>query len=189
MATAVTSTAGRKALAKKGQTAYGTSYPVPNVAYLKKALQAVGRVAPGKRAQLGAFLRKRARQLGAMNVIKGSWADNSKGKKQMCNAMRVALLEFGMDPKQVKLEVIEFAASLPDSVLEFATYTNANSGDGQRTTKNSGSGTMTKSKYENDPLYKKTYAAMMKRPGMTADKACKMADAACRLRDRRSGKA
>lgn len=183
MAAAVTSTAGRKALAKKGQTAYGTSYPVPNVAYLKKALQAVGRVAPGKRAQLGAFLRKRARQLGAMNVIKGSWADNSKGKKEMCNAMRIALLEFGFDAERVKLEVLEFAASLPDAVLEFATYTNANSGDGQRTTKNSSAGS-----YENDPLYKKVRAKLMAK-GMSEANACKMAANACKLRDRRSGKA
>jgi len=83
--------AGRKKLAAKGQTAYGTSYPVPNVSYLKKALKAVGRVAPGKRATLGRFLRKRARTLGATSVIKGSWADNTQGAKAMANTMREAL--------------------------------------------------------------------------------------------------
>jgi hypothetical protein len=82
---------GRRKLAAKGQTAYGTSYPVPNVAYLKKALQAVGRVAPGKRAKLGAFLRKRARELGAWSVIKGSWADNTGGAKTMAQALHEAL--------------------------------------------------------------------------------------------------
>src|SRR5690348_7226619 len=104
MTASPTSTVGRKALAKKGQTAYGDSYPVPNVAYLKKALKAVGRVASGKRAKLGAFLRKRARELGAWNVIKGTWADNTQGAKAMSNALRVALLEFGMDPAQVTTE-------------------------------------------------------------------------------------
>lgn len=84
-------TAVRKKAAAKGQTAYGDSYPVPNVSYLHKALQAVGRVAPGKRGVLGAFLRKRARELGAWNVVKGSWADNTQGKLAMANALRIAL--------------------------------------------------------------------------------------------------
>lgn len=66
--------AGRRALKAKGQTAYGTSFPVPNASYWHKALQSVGRVAPGKRGVLAAFLRKRAGELGIS--YKGTWIDN-----------------------------------------------------------------------------------------------------------------
>ena len=61
---APTSNAGRKALSKKGQTAYGTSYPVPNASYYHKAVQAIGRAPASKRGVLKSFLRKRAKQLG-----------------------------------------------------------------------------------------------------------------------------
>jgi hypothetical protein len=97
--------ATRRKLAKKGQTAYGTSFPVPNVAYLKKALQAVGRAPAGKRATLAAFLRRRARALGAMNVIKGSWADNTQSAKSMSNALREALELSGYTGEELLREI------------------------------------------------------------------------------------
>jgi hypothetical protein len=84
--------AGRKALKAKGQTAYGTSYPVPNVSYLHKALKAVGRVAPGKRGVLKRFLQKRAKQLGVSHHLKGTWAD--PGVKQM--AAEIDLAAYGI---------------------------------------------------------------------------------------------
>lgn len=70
--------AGRKALAKKGQTAYGTSYPMPNTSYVHKALKAVGRVAPGKRGVLKRAIQKRAKQLGISHHLKGTWAEPGK---------------------------------------------------------------------------------------------------------------
>jgi hypothetical protein len=56
---------GRRALAKKGQTAYGTSFPVPNVSYLKKAIRSIGRAPAEKRGKLKTFLKRRAKALGA----------------------------------------------------------------------------------------------------------------------------
>lgn len=55
---------GRRALRAKGQTAYGTSYPVPNVSYWHKAVSSIGRAPAAKRGVLRAFLRKRGRELG-----------------------------------------------------------------------------------------------------------------------------
>jgi hypothetical protein len=83
--------AGRRKLAKAGNALPDGSFPIPNVAYLKKAIRAVGRAGPGKRPALGALIRKRARALGAWNVVKGSWADNTQGAAAMSNALKAAL--------------------------------------------------------------------------------------------------
>lgn len=67
--------AGRRALKAKGQTAYGTSFPVPNVAYLKKAIHSIGRAPAEKRGQLKAFLKRRAAALGASHLAANLTAD------------------------------------------------------------------------------------------------------------------
>jgi hypothetical protein len=91
------SAAGRRALAAKGHTAYGTSFPVPNVSYLHKALKAVGRVKPGKRGVLKRFLQKRAKQLGVSHHLKGTWAE--PGAKNMGSEFRLAA--FGIEDHYV----------------------------------------------------------------------------------------
>jgi hypothetical protein len=72
---APTSAAGRKSLAAQGQALPGGGYPVPNVAYLKKAIKAKGRTDPSKWPALKSLLLKRARELGAQNAagVKGTW--------------------------------------------------------------------------------------------------------------------
>lgn len=68
--------AGRKNLAAKGQALPGGEEPIPNLAYLKKAIRSVGRLDPSKRPALKALIRKRARELGALDEpgVKGTWA-------------------------------------------------------------------------------------------------------------------
>jgi hypothetical protein len=68
--------AGRRKLAAKGQALPGGEEPIPNVAYLKKAIRSVGRLDPSKRPALKALIRKRARELKATNAagVKGTWA-------------------------------------------------------------------------------------------------------------------
>ena len=80
--------AGRSRLAKQKKALPDGSFPIPNVAYLGKAIKAVGRAAPGKRPALAALIRKRAKQLGAAGAakLKGSWADPKKNTKEMAQA-------------------------------------------------------------------------------------------------------
>lgn len=69
-------TAGRKALAAKGQALADGTDPIPDLAYLKKAIRSKGRVDPSKWPALKALIRKRARELGALDEpgVKGTWA-------------------------------------------------------------------------------------------------------------------
>lgn len=68
--------AGRKKLAAQGDALPDGSEPIPNVTYLKKAIRSVGRLDPSKRPALKTLIRKRARELGALNApgVKGTWA-------------------------------------------------------------------------------------------------------------------
>lgn len=68
--------AARKKLAKAGDALPDGSYIIPDVPYLKKAIRSVGRAPASKRPALKALIRKRARELGAMNEpgVKGTWA-------------------------------------------------------------------------------------------------------------------
>src|ERR1039457_6244820 len=68
--------AGRRALAAKGQALPGGQEPIPDLAYLKKAIRSVGRLDPSKRPALKALIIKRARELKATNApgVAGTWA-------------------------------------------------------------------------------------------------------------------
>lgn len=68
--------AGRKKLAARGQALPDGTAPVPDLAYLKKAIRAKGRVSPAKWPALKKLIVKRARQLGATGApgVKGTWA-------------------------------------------------------------------------------------------------------------------
>lgn len=65
------STSGRKAMAKSGTAMPDGSFPIPNVAYLKRAIQAFGR-AKNKPA-VKAWIKRRAAALGATKLIPESW--------------------------------------------------------------------------------------------------------------------
>jgi len=72
---------GRKKLASQGKAMPSKSggaprYPIPNVAYLKKAIKAVGR-GKGEHSVIRRYIMRRARALGASNLIPDNW--NSDG--------------------------------------------------------------------------------------------------------------
>jgi hypothetical protein len=74
-------TAGRERLAKQGKALPSKSggaprYPIPNVEYLHKAIRAIGR-AKGDHAVVRRYIMRRARALGASNLIPDNW--NSDG--------------------------------------------------------------------------------------------------------------
>lgn len=113
--------AGRRSLAKAKKALPDGSFPIPNVSYLKKAIRAVGRAAPGKRPALARLIRKRAHQLGqaGMAVLKGSWADSSQSATSMANALRAQLIECGYSPEQAALELTQ---TMPLLVIDLAGY-------------------------------------------------------------------
>jgi len=57
-------TATRKALAGNQQAMPDGSFPIPNLDFLKRAIRSIGRVAPGKRSAVVAFIKRRASALG-----------------------------------------------------------------------------------------------------------------------------
>jgi hypothetical protein len=74
-------TEGREKLASQGKAMPSKSggaprFPIPNVEYLKKAIRAVGR-AKGDHAVVRRYIMRRARELGATNLIPDNW--NSDG--------------------------------------------------------------------------------------------------------------
>jgi hypothetical protein len=68
--------ASRKRLAAKGQALKDGTAPVPDLAYLRKAIRAKGRVDPAKWPALKRLIIRRARQLKATSApgVKGTWA-------------------------------------------------------------------------------------------------------------------
>lgn len=56
-----------------GGTGSGGRFPIRNADDLKKAIQAIGRVKPGDRPKVIAFIKRRASALGLSNVIPASW--------------------------------------------------------------------------------------------------------------------
>jgi len=71
--------ASRRRLAKKGQARPDGSFPIPNVAYLKKAIQAYGRA--NDKAAAKAHIIARAKALGRTDLLPDSWRVSSKRKK------------------------------------------------------------------------------------------------------------
>jgi hypothetical protein len=153
----------RKKLAKAGKALSDGSFPIPNVAYLKKALKAVGRAAPGKRPALAALIRKRARALGATNVVKGTWADNTQSATAMSNALRAQLLELGYSPAEATVEV-----QLTQDAFDRARAVELAGGSG------------TACPLASNPIHARVMAAMKKR-GVNPTAAHKMADNAVRM--------
>lgn len=69
----------RKSLVKQGKalpdsgTGSGGRFPIRNEADLRKAIQAIGRVRPGDRAKVIAFIKRRAAALGLSRLIPDTW--------------------------------------------------------------------------------------------------------------------
>lgn len=142
------------------------SFPIPTDTYLQKAIRSVGRAAPGKRPALAALIRKQGRELGAMNIVSGSWADNSQGIKAMSNALHALLIELGYTPQNAMREVI-----LTQQAFEVVELASDPDNDGDDDSSPSGD---TDNDYAGSAVYKKVFAAMKKR-GMSDASAKKMA--------------
>lgn len=64
-------TASRRKLAKEGEAMPDGSFPIPNVAYLRKAIRAFGRAKDKAKAM--AWIKRRAKALGATKLIPANW--------------------------------------------------------------------------------------------------------------------
>lgn len=112
--------AGRKKLAKAHDALADGSFPIPDVPYLKKAIRAVGRAPASKRPALKALIRRRARELGALNEpgVKGTWAfANDDGQ-----AIEMATMT-GKMPKVRGAADVTLSRSGPGSVTVMHTST------------------------------------------------------------------
>jgi 8-oxo-dGTP pyrophosphatase MutT (NUDIX family) len=67
----------RRKWAKTGVALPDGSFPIPNKDFLKRAIQAIGRAAESKRASVRRHIIKRARALGATDLIPDEWKDNA----------------------------------------------------------------------------------------------------------------
>jgi hypothetical protein len=67
----------RKDLAKQHLAREDGSYPIRNVADLKNAIQAFGRASPGDRAAVKAWIKKRAKALGAEDDLPEDWKESA----------------------------------------------------------------------------------------------------------------
>jgi hypothetical protein len=76
---AVERAASRRRLAKKGQALPDGSFPIPNVAYLRKAIQAFGRAKNKPKAK--AHIISAAGRLGRTDLLPSSWRVGGKKKK------------------------------------------------------------------------------------------------------------
>lgn len=68
------STESRKRLAKKGHAMGDGSFPISNAGDLKNAIRAIGRAPAGKRDKVKALIKRRAKELGATNLVPRNWA-------------------------------------------------------------------------------------------------------------------
>lgn len=61
--------ASRRTLTKQGEAMPGGRYPIPNLDFLKRAIRSIGRTPPNKRAAVVAWIKKRAKALGATKLV------------------------------------------------------------------------------------------------------------------------
>lgn len=69
-------TAVRQRLVERGKAMPGGRYPIRNTTDLKKAVRAIGRTPPEKRPAVKAFIKKRAKALGATHLIPDGWSSS-----------------------------------------------------------------------------------------------------------------
>lgn len=88
------STEGRKKMAESGTARPDGSFPIPNVAYLKKAISAFGRaVAAGKGGAVKAWIIQRAKALKATNLLPSDWSVQEADREEPMSAIREAAEE------------------------------------------------------------------------------------------------
>lgn len=63
----------REKLADEGKAMPDGSYPIPDKDALRRAIQSIGRAPEGKRGKVKAHIKKRARALGATDLIPEDW--------------------------------------------------------------------------------------------------------------------
>jgi hypothetical protein len=61
--------ASRRALTAKDQAMPGGRYPIPNIDFLKRAIRSIGRTPAAQRPSVIAWIKKRAKALGATNLV------------------------------------------------------------------------------------------------------------------------
>lgn len=99
--------AGRRKLAAAGKALPGGEEPIPDLAYLKKAIRSVGRLDPSKRPALKALIRKRAKELNALNApgVKGTWAFQAANETEaidLATARRMPLIRGAADVQMAR---------------------------------------------------------------------------------------
>jgi hypothetical protein len=91
----------RKQMAKAGTAMPDGSYPIANHEDLKNALRAYGEAPEGKRAELRAHIKKRAKALGATHMLDASSIDFEPSGKSAENGIEVKVAS--PDPRAAKL--------------------------------------------------------------------------------------
>ena len=118
-----TSAAGRKANAKAGNAMSDGSFPIPNVAYLKKAMRAIGRAPASKRPAVKALIRKRAKELGATGMLKSpawSMANATLPEGIMDLAGSLPVVSSGDGPRTVVMAAAKKTGLQPHQVKTYA---------------------------------------------------------------------
>lgn len=134
---AVERAAGRRRLAKKGHALPDGSFPIPDVAHLRKAIKLAGN---GKNpAAARAFCIRRARALGRMDLIPESWGVGKKKKVTATEGSGTVILLVsrksdhssrihpGLD-RSPKANWVEKAGGLPNYIRRIAKHIHSDSG-------------------------------------------------------------
>ena len=74
LAAASISTEQREKWRRQGVSMPDGSYPIPNVDFLKRAIQSFGRAPDSAKAAVKAHIKSRARALGRTDLIPADWA-------------------------------------------------------------------------------------------------------------------
>lgn len=69
----------RERAERRGETAYGTSYPIRNCDELRRAIQSYGRAPASERARLRRFIARRRRELDCDTELPETWYAGSYG--------------------------------------------------------------------------------------------------------------
>lgn len=118
------------------------SFPIPDVAHLKKAIKAFGRANPSKRGKVKAHIKSRARALGREDLIPDDWksgsSDSNKSKKTTEGSSRGQTYEFatdhssrthrGLERNPGKQNWVDKAGGLPSYIERIAKHLHADQG-------------------------------------------------------------
>lgn len=82
----------RDEMAKNGEALADGSYPIANVADLKRAVMAYGRAKPADRAKVRRHIRKRAKDLSKTDLIPESWGSAAAVSEDVADALTMSML-------------------------------------------------------------------------------------------------